>query len=80
MERVVTKFISIGSVAAAALAGILIAAVGAQAETRDHRGQPKLVAAPPKCAYYMPVPGCTSRAGTGWYCLSNPSKCRDHRN
>lgn len=73
-----TKFISIGSVAAAALAGLVLVAAAAQAETRDHRGQPKLVAAPTKCGYPK-TPGCLPRYGTGWYCLANPSKCTDHR-
>jgi len=73
-----TKFISIGSVAAV-VAGLLVAAAGAQAETRDHRGQPKQFAPPPKCGYYNPTP-CSVPRNTGWYCIANPSKCRDHRN
>ena len=70
-----TKFISIGSVAAAVLAGFLGAS--AQAETRDHRGQPKLVA-PPTCIYVNRTT-CLTRFDRAYYCAANPSKCRDHR-
>ena len=76
METVVTKFFSIGSVAAAVAAGLFLAAASVQAETRDHRGQPKQYAPPKTCTYYCPpgsirLPNCN-------YNPSNPN-CRDHR-
>lgn len=73
-----TKFISIGSVAAAALAGLVLVAAGAQAETRDHRGQPKLVAAP-TCIQSNGHGSCNPRFHRAYYCAANPGKCTDHR-
>jgi hypothetical protein len=79
MEKVVTKFVIIGSVASAVLAGLLAIVVSAQAETRDHRGQPKQVAAP--TCIYVNRASCIplARFDRAYYCAANPGKCTDHR-
>lgn len=75
----VTKFVALRPVAAILAAALCVAgAVSAQAEVRDHRGQPRLYAPPKPCKgkYCAPgtfhFPDCTPDKGT------NPH-CRDHR-